>query len=91
LSGSEWPLLLECASPHADLRRLAELVQLADGPRLLALAEDHGVLGHLAARLRGMDENLVSPETMRALPERQRAQIFFSLKRSLDQKSVSRK
>jgi hypothetical protein len=44
------------------------------------LAEDHGVTGHLAARLRGLDASLVPPETLQALLERQRAQIFFSLR-----------
>jgi hypothetical protein len=77
---NEWPLLLECASPQPDARRLAELARSADWPKLLLLAEDHGVMGHLAARLRGLDASLVPPETMQALLERQRAQIFFSLK-----------
>jgi hypothetical protein len=77
---SEWPLLLECASPQPDARRLAELVRSVDWPRLLALAEDHGVMGPLAARLRELDASLVPPETLQALLERQRAQIFFSLR-----------
>jgi hypothetical protein len=77
---NEWLLLLECATPQPDAGRIAELVRSANGPRLLALAEAHGVLGHLAARLRGMDTILIPQETMHALLERQRAQIFFSLK-----------
>jgi Uncharacterised nucleotidyltransferase len=76
----EWPLLLECASTQPEARRLAELARSADWPKLLLLAEDHGVTGHLAARLRGLDASLVPPETMQALLERQRAQIFFSLR-----------
>jgi hypothetical protein len=76
----EWPLLLECASPRPDVRRIAELVHSADGPRLLALAEDHGVTGHLAARLRELDPSLVAREMLQALLERQRAQIFISLR-----------
>ncbi len=77
---SEWPLLLECASPEPNPRRLAELARSADWSKLLQLAEDHGVMGHLAARLRGFDASLVPPETMQAFLERQRAQIFFSLR-----------
>jgi Uncharacterised nucleotidyltransferase len=77
---SEWPLLLECASPQPDARRLAELARSADWPKLLVLAEDHGVMGHLAAHLRGLDASSVPPEIMQALLERQRAQIFFSLR-----------
>jgi hypothetical protein len=78
--GVEWPLLVECASPERDARRIAELVRSADGARLLALAEDHGVVGHLAAGLRELDQTLLPPGTMQALHERQRAQIFLSLK-----------
>jgi hypothetical protein len=81
---NEWLLLLECATPQPDAGRIAELVRSANGPRLLALAEAHGVLGHLAARLRGMDTILIPQETMHALLERQRAQIFFSLKMSAE-------
>jgi hypothetical protein len=76
----EWPLLLECASPQREAPRITELVRSADGPRLLALAEDHGVMGHLAARLREMDASLVQPDTMQAILESQRAQIFISLR-----------
>jgi len=80
----EWPLLLECASPHPDPGRITELALSADGARLLALAEDHGVLGHLAARLRGLKRSFIPPETMQVLLERQRAQIFFSLRMSAE-------
>ena len=77
---SEWPLLLECASPEPDLRRIAELIRPADWARLLALAEDHGVTGHLAARLRELDASFIPAETLQALRDRQRAQTFVSLR-----------
>ena len=77
---TEWPVLLECASPEPDARRLAELIRSADWPRLLVLAEEHCVTGHLAARLRELDVNLVPPETRQSLLERQRAQIFVTLR-----------
>lgn len=77
---SEWPLLLECASAQPDLRRIAELIRPADGPRLLALAENHGVTGHLAARLRELEASSIPAETLQALRERQRVQTFVSLR-----------
>jgi hypothetical protein len=83
-SGTEWPLLLECASPDPDAHHITGLARTADGARLLALAETHGVIGHLATGLRGMDASLVPPEIMQPLLERQRAQIFFSLRVSAE-------
>ena len=76
----EWMLLLECASWRPDLARILELAGSADGPHLLALAEDHGVTGHLAARLLRLREGLVPPEILQALRERHRAQTFVSLR-----------
>jgi len=60
----KWPALLECASPAFDVQRFAELTRSADWSRLLVLVEEHTVLGHLAMRLRELDQNLVT------LPER---------------------
>jgi len=77
---NEWSALLECASPAPDRQRLAGLFRSADWPRLLALAEDHGVTGHLAASLRGLEEDLVPPEIGQALAERQRARNLFTLR-----------
>ncbi len=51
-----------------------------DWPRLLQLAEDHGVTGQLTARLLQLDPDLVPPATRQALVERQRAQIFTTLR-----------
>jgi hypothetical protein len=76
----EWRILLECASPFRDSRKLAEMVRSCDGPRLIALAEEHGVVGHLAAALCELDGSMLPPGTKQALLERQRAQVFFSLR-----------
>ncbi len=76
----EWALLLECASPASDPRRLEELAGSADWSRLLVLAEEHGVLAHLAKRVHELDENLVPTEMRRRLLERQRAQVFSTLR-----------
>ncbi len=77
---NEWSALLECASPAHNRQRLAGLLQSVDWARLFVLAEEHGVVGHLAAGVRGFEENLVPPEIRQALVDRQRAQIFFSLR-----------
>jgi Uncharacterised nucleotidyltransferase len=73
-------MLLECASPAFDSQRFVELTRSADWSRLLVLAEEHGVLGHLAKRLRELDENLVPAEIRRTLLERHRAQVFSTLR-----------
>jgi len=76
----EWSALLECASPAHDLQKLASLLRSTDGDRLLVLAEEHGVIGHLAGCLRKLHEDSVPPGIRRALADRQRAQIFSSLR-----------
>jgi hypothetical protein len=77
---NEWSVLLECASPSHGRLRLAQLLRSADGSRLLVLAEEHGVIGHLAACLRGLPEDLVTPEIRQQLTDRQRAQNFLTLR-----------
>jgi hypothetical protein len=77
---NEWPVLLECASPQPDVQKLSALVQAANGPRLLELAAEHGVLGHLAARLGKMDGGPLLRETRQALLDGQRAQNFVTLR-----------
>src|SRR5882762_1654364 len=76
----EWSALLECASPSHDRQRLRGFLRSVDWPRLLALAEEHGVTGHLTASLRGLEEDLIPPEIRQALVDRQRAQIFLTLR-----------
>jgi hypothetical protein len=78
-SRTEWALLLECASPSFDARRLVELARSADWSQLLVLAKEHGVLGHLAVRVRGLDENLVPAEIRQMLLEHHRAQVLSTL------------
>jgi hypothetical protein len=76
----EWAVLLECASPTFDAPRFVELARRADWSRLFILAEAHGVLGHLAVRVRGLDENLVPEEIRQMLLEHHREQIFSTLR-----------
>jgi hypothetical protein len=77
---NEWRVLLECASPQPDAQKLSALVHAANGPRLLELAAEHGVLGHLAARLGKMQGDSLPPETRQALLDGQRAQNFVTLR-----------
>jgi len=49
--------------PLPNAENLAELIRSVDWPCLLGLAEDHGVTGHLAARLLQLDQDLVPPAT----------------------------
>ena len=60
LLDAEWALLLECAKPQLDLARICERLRgpLA-WPSLIALAENHGVLGLTAARLAKCDEHVL--------------------------------
>jgi Uncharacterised nucleotidyltransferase len=77
---NEWSALLECVSPARDRQRLAGLLRSANWARLLRLAEDHGVVGHVAGCLGDLEESLVPPEIRQALIDRQRAQIFSTLR-----------
>src|SRR5690349_11558204 len=79
-SGSEWPALLECASPSQDHQRLAVLLRSVDWVRLLVLAEAHGVTGHLIASLRNLEDITIPPNIRQELADRQRAQNFFTLR-----------
>src|SRR5260370_10914806 len=79
-SRNEWAVLLECASPAPDGERLRGLLPSADGERLLALAEMHGVTGHLASCLPYLDGNLVPPEIRQELVDRLRAQTFLTMR-----------
>jgi Uncharacterised nucleotidyltransferase len=76
----EWPVLLECASPACDSERLRELTRDVDWPRLLYLAEEHGILGLLRMRLGELDENMVPTEIRRKLLELHRLQVFSTLR-----------
>jgi len=77
---NEWSVLLECAAPAHDRERIADLLRSADWARLLILSEAHGVSGHLAAGLRDLEKNLVPSEIRQSLVDRQRAQIFLSMR-----------
>ena len=77
---NEWSTLLEAASPAHDRKRLADLLRVVDWPRLLLLAEEHGVTGHLAESVRDLDNDVIQPGIRQELADRRRAQTFFTLK-----------
>jgi Uncharacterised nucleotidyltransferase len=76
----EWPLLLECSAPNANVERLRTL--LAEGPNwgvLFSLAEEHGVVSQLHAQLRVQGPEAIPKEIEKSLRERHRAQLLFTL------------
>lgn len=81
---TEWSILLECASPAHDDGKLAGLLQSVDWAHLLVLADAHGVSGHVAAGLRHAHESLVPREIRQALVDRQRAQIFLTMRLTVE-------
>ena len=81
---NEWRLLLECASPAADPAKVSAQLPSVDWARLLSLAEDHGVMGHLAASLNKLGTSAVPASVKRTLADRQREQIFHTLKLSAE-------
>jgi hypothetical protein len=77
---AEWALLLECARPQPDLRRLAERLHAPiNWASLIAFAEDHCVLGIVAARIASFDENVIPQEQREYLHTWRRAQTLFTM------------
>jgi hypothetical protein len=75
----EWAALRECASPWRSAERLRESFRGVDWPRLLVLAEEHGVIGHLAACLQEDEAPGAPAEIKQELAKRQRALNFLTL------------
>jgi hypothetical protein len=73
-------MILECASPVAGDPRFAGLARSANWSRVLLLAEEHGVIGHLANRLRELNQNLVPAAIRGKLLDRHRRQVFSTLR-----------
>jgi len=75
----EWLALLACARPGADAASLVEtLGKPLNWPRVLAIADEHGLQPLLSARLRAAD---IDPpaEIWQQLQDAQRSQIIFTL------------
>jgi hypothetical protein len=77
---AEWALLLECAKPRPDLARLAEQLRTPiDWPVLIALAENHSVLGLVAARFANFDGSAVPAEHRDNLRAWRRAYALYTM------------
>jgi hypothetical protein len=76
---NEWPVLVGACSESTTCDRINALLrQTVDWPVLLSLAEEHGVIGHLARRIRQIPSG--APEGIQQeLQERSRAQILSAL------------
>ena len=78
-SSLEWAALLHCASPHADLSKLSELLREVSWPALFALAAEHGVISLLASNVAQCEESLVPPEFAQKMQQLHRAQALSAL------------
>ncbi len=77
---AEWALLLECARPQPDSRRLAERLRAPlNWSSLIAFAEDHGILGLAVARLIAYNESAIPPEHKEGLRTWRRAHTLFTM------------
>jgi hypothetical protein len=77
---AQWALLLECGKPHPEKSRLRDLLlPPLDWPSLLALAEDHGILGLIGTQLRDFDESAVPIEARQKLRDWHRAYALFTM------------
>jgi Uncharacterised nucleotidyltransferase len=77
---AEWALLLECVKPQPDLQRLAQLLRTPfKWTSLIALAENHSVLGLTAARLANYSEDAISLENRESLRAWRRAYTLFTM------------
>jgi hypothetical protein len=77
---AEWALLLECAKPRPDPVRMAERLRASlQWPSLMALADDHSVLGLTAARLANFDQKSIPAEHRDSLRARRRSYALFTM------------
>jgi Uncharacterised nucleotidyltransferase len=77
---AEWALLLECAKPEPDSRRLSQCLAVPlRWPALIGLADDHGTLALTATRLLNHSEAAVPPDSLEQIRTRRRSQALFTL------------
>lgn len=76
----DWPLLLACCSiPRTPAEIKSQVSEIRDSESLLGLAEAHGVLGHLAAALAGVADELSCSQLLDSLRRRHRADLLSTL------------
>ena len=79
-AAAQWAVLLECGKPHPDAKRLRDLLlQPLDWPALLALAQDHGILGLIAIQLRDFNDSAVPTEVRQRLRDWPRLHTLFTM------------
>jgi Uncharacterised nucleotidyltransferase len=76
----EWNALRECVSPLCNRERAASFFSAVDWPRLLLLAEEHGVVGQLLASLNDCHAPDVPHEIKQALLDHERTRNFLTLR-----------
>jgi hypothetical protein len=78
---AEWRVLLDCANPHVTLLALRhEQASSLDWPKLLALANEHGLLPLLAQKLSHAESGIVPPDAQQTLKSFFREQMVFDLR-----------
>jgi len=76
----EWPLLLECCSLPLNSTKISAFVgNLRGSESLLRLADDHGVLAHLAAAFAKVPDGRIPAALLDSLRSRHRRQVVFTL------------
>jgi hypothetical protein len=82
---SQWPLLLAACSVPRDPAKVASLAsEVRDWDALFRLAEEHGVIAHLADALASVSSTQVPSSLLANVRERHRLQILFALTMSAE-------
>lgn len=76
---NEWAFLRECVSASRNRTRLTQLLSEVDWPRLLLLAEEHGVTARLAGCLNDCEASVVPSAIQQTLFERLRTLSVLTL------------
>lgn len=77
----EWRVLLDCANPNVTLLALRqEQASSLDWPKLLALANEQGLLPLLTQKLSHAEPGIVSPDAQHTLKSFFREQMVFDLR-----------
>ena len=76
----EWPLLVEaCAFPRDEGKLVDLAARVTNFDSLFLLADEHGVIAHLAGALSGIAGAQLSAKFVELLRSRQRTQLLFTL------------
>ena len=76
----EWPLLLECCSFPPDTQKITSLMrEVRDFESLFHLADEHGVVAHLATALAMVPDAAIPAALQTALRDRRRLQALSAL------------